>query len=395
MASRNHFSVKRPYTKPALPSKDDLLAFIGKHAREGRHARDRARLRSEERRPRRRSSGCCASLPTKAASNAAARSCISPGRLPHVVVADITERDRDGELIAVPIEWDEEEHGAPPKIRIRIPRRARPDEVGGVGDRALLRIEAAGEDGDAHPASGPHHQADRSRRSSASSAFSAPAGRRRPARVPVDKKQLGRELAIPPGAEPGGRRTAISSRSKSPRGSGFGLPTRARQGEARLAARPSGPSSLIAIHAHGIPHVFPAAVLARGGSRQAGERWRRPRGLARAAARHHRSGRRQGPRRRGARRAATPIRGTAAASCSRVAIADVAHYVRPGTALDREALDPRQFGLFPGPRRADAAGAHLQRPVLAAARRGPRRARGAHGDRRRRPQAHATLSTAC
>src|SRR5262245_66229709 len=63
-----------------------------------------------------------------------------PGALPHVVVADITTRDRDGELIAVPSEWDEEAHGAPPKIRILAVRRPRPGEVPGVGDRALLRI---------------------------------------------------------------------------------------------------------------------------------------------------------------------------------------------------------------------------------------------------------------
>ena len=49
----------------------------------------------------------------------------------------------------------------------------------------------------------------------------------------------------------------------------------------------------------------------------------------------------------------------------------------------------RQFGLFPRPRGADAAGAHLQRSVLAASARRPRRARRAHGDRRRRPQALA------
>ena len=53
-----------------------------------------------------------------------------------------------------------------------------------------------------------------------------------------------------------------------------------------------------------------------------------------------------------------------------VAIADVAWYVRPGSELDREARAARQFGLFPRPRRADAAGAHLQRPLLAARRRG-------------------------
>ena len=51
----------------------------------------------------------------------------------------------------------------------------------------------------------------------------------------------------------------------------------------------------------------------------------------------------------------------------------------------------RQLGLFPRPRRADAARAHLQRSVLAAPERGPRRARRAHGDRRRRAQAQPHL----
>ena len=78
-----------------------------------------------------------------------------------------------------------------------------------------------------------------------------------------------------------------------------------------------------------------------------------------------------------------------------VAIADVAHYVRPGSALDREARRARQLGLFPRPGRADAAGAHLERSVLAASGRGSRRARRAHGDRRRRTQALAHASTAC
>src|SRR5262249_6099271 len=71
-----------------------------------------------------------------------------PGTLPPVVVTDITARDADGELIALPTEWDEAEHGPAPKIRVRIPRRARPNEVAGVGDRALLRVEESGEKDD-------------------------------------------------------------------------------------------------------------------------------------------------------------------------------------------------------------------------------------------------------
>ena len=49
------------------------------------------------------------------------------GTLPLVVLADVTGRDSDGELLARPTEWDEEVHGAPPVIRIQTPRRPRPD----------------------------------------------------------------------------------------------------------------------------------------------------------------------------------------------------------------------------------------------------------------------------
>ena len=46
-----------------------------------------------------------------------------PAALPPTVMADITGRDSDGELIATPTEWDEVESGEPPKIRIHVPRR--------------------------------------------------------------------------------------------------------------------------------------------------------------------------------------------------------------------------------------------------------------------------------
>src|SRR6185312_5639794 len=65
--------------------------------------------------------------------------------LPPTVVADITGRDRDGELIATPTEWDEVENGEPPKIRIHLSRRARPSASAGVGDRALLHVESSDE----------------------------------------------------------------------------------------------------------------------------------------------------------------------------------------------------------------------------------------------------------
>ena len=62
------------------------------------------------------------------------------------MLADVTARDSDGDLIATPDEWDEEAHGAAPKIRIHTPRKARPGEAAGIGDRVLLHVEETEED---------------------------------------------------------------------------------------------------------------------------------------------------------------------------------------------------------------------------------------------------------
>ena len=74
-----------------------------------------------------------------------------------------------------------------------------------------------------------------------------------------------------------------------------------------------------------------------------------------------------------------------------VAIADVAHYVRAGRRAGPGGQAARQLGLFPGPGAADAAGGAVQRPVLAAAGRGPRLPRGAPVVRPARAQAPASL----
>ena len=142
--------MKSSNTKPTPPSKDDLLAFIGRQpgkvgTREiarafGLKNADRAALKRMLR-----------ELADEGKVERRHKKLHHPGTLPNVVVADITGRDTDGELIAVPTEWDEAEHGPAPKIRLHIPRRARPNEIAGVGDRALLRVEESRRKGRGDP----------------------------------------------------------------------------------------------------------------------------------------------------------------------------------------------------------------------------------------------------
>ena len=353
-----------------------------------RHARDRARLRPQERRPRRAQAHACASSPTRAASSSAARSCIIPAPCPRSCSPISAARDADGELIAVPTEWDEEAHGAPPKIRMRVPRRARPGEVAGVGDRALLRVEESGEDDDAIRHSGRVIKIiDRAKQRVLGIFRALPGGGGRLA--PIDKKQLGRELAIPPGA--GARRAG----RRSGRGRGGARPRRpraadrARHREARLAQE----------RARGQPDRHPRPrhpECLSGGGAAGGRGAPSPRGLRGredwrdgrfvtidpADAKDHDDAVHAAP---------DTDPNNPGGHVISVAIADVAHYVRPGSALDREALVRGNSVYFPDrvvpmlPERISNDLCSLR------AGRGPRRAGGAHGGRRRRPQALAQL----
>src|SRR6202050_463647 len=122
------------------------------------------------------------------------------GTLPPVVLADITGRDGDGELLARPTEWDEQAHGAPPVIHISTPRRPQPGEVAGVGDRALIRIEQTN---DEETSGRVIKLIDRAKQRTLVIFRGLPSGGGR--LVPIDKKQLGRELAIAPNATAGAR----------------------------------------------------------------------------------------------------------------------------------------------------------------------------------------------
>jgi ribonuclease R len=324
--------VKHSQTRPSLPSKDDILAFIGRQpgkvgTREiarafGLKNADRAALKRMLR-----------ELSDEGHIERRRKKLHHPGTLPHVVLTDVLSRDRDGELIAVPTEWDEEAHGPPPKIRIQMSRKARPGEVCGVGDRALLRIAGNGEAGDSIRYSGRIIKViDRAKARVLGVYRKLPDGSGRI--VPVDKKQVGRELGIPAGAESGAADGDLVAAEIASTRRGYGLPT-ARIVERLGSLATERAVSLIAIHAHGIPHIFPPAALKEAEAaqppRRAGrEDWRNIPLITidPADAKDHDDA---------VHAEADPDPKNPGGHIIRVAIADVAHYVRPGSGLDREA----------------------------------------------------------
>src|SRR5215468_5897904 len=131
-----------------LPSKEEVLAFIG--SRSGKVGRrEIARAFAVAPGDRAALTELLRELSDDGAVERRRKKLHRAGHLPSTVLADVNARDADGELIAEPTEWDEEAHGAPPKIRVLVPHRARPGEAAGVGDRVLLRVEESGEEDDA------------------------------------------------------------------------------------------------------------------------------------------------------------------------------------------------------------------------------------------------------
>jgi ribonuclease R len=264
-----------------------------------------------------------------------------PAALPPTVMADITGRDTDGELLATPTEWDEEENGAAPKIRIHVPRRPQPGTAAGVGDRALLRVEKTDES-EAAPYRGRVIKiVDHARTRLLGIFRNAPGGGGR--LVPVDKKQAGRELNIAPsdtgGAEDGDLVSVDLVRSR-----GYGLASgKVKERLGSLATEKA--VSLIAIHAHEIPQAFSPSALreadeAKPAALKGREDWRELPlvTIDPPDAKDHDDAVHAAP---------DPDPNNKGGYIVNVAIADVAFYVRPGSALDRDALTRGNSVYFP------------------------------------------------
>ena len=325
-----------------FPTRDQLLAFVKDHAGKA-GTREIARAFGLKNADRAQLKRVLRDLADEGAVETRRKKHHKPGSLPSVTLADIVERDRDGELVAMPTDWDEEAHGEAPRILIATLRRAaKPGEAAGIGDRVLLRVEKLTErDGRSTYTGRVIKVLDRAKKRMLGIFRALPGGGGR--LVPVDKKALGRELAIPPHATMDAQDGELVAADVAKEGR-FGLPT-GRIKERLGSLKSERAVSLIAIHAHGIPHVFPREVLAEAEAAKPAdlkgrEDWRALPlvTIDPADAKDHDDAVHAEPDTDPANRGGYIVT---------VAIADVAHYVRPGSALDREALERGNSVYFP------------------------------------------------
>ena len=259
------------------------------------------------------------------------RKLIDRSSLPPVTVLEILGTDKDGEPYAEPVEWDERQAGKPPRVVIegaeKPPRK---------GDRVLAKIQ-------------PSRDGRYKFRARVLKALSDPSNkvlgvyRVLPglgARiVPVDKKAR-HELQVNKGDENGAMNGELVE-AEIVRDRGRGLPS-ARVRERLGDLNDQRNISLIAIRHHGIPNEFPERVL-------------RESEALKPFSREGRTDLRQVPLLtidpRDARDHDDAVWAEVDAETGGanviVAIADVAAYVRPGTALDREARIRGNSVYFP------------------------------------------------
>jgi ribonuclease R len=262
------------------------------------------------------------------------KSFLPPGALPEVAVIEITGTDTDGELIGRPAHWTREE--APPTVLVVPGREADVGPALGPGERVLARI-TRGDEG---------YEASIIKRLGASVHRVLGVLREGPGQTlrvePIDRKT---RIAFMIG--PHDRKDAEAGELVivEPLPDGRAHIPRGRVVE-RLGSMSEPKSvSLIAIHAHGIPTEFPHAALAEAnGALHADANGRTDMRkiplitIDPEDARDHDDAVWAGP---------DPDPNNKDGYVVLVAIADVAHYVTPGSALDVEARKRGNSVYFP------------------------------------------------
>ena len=259
---------------------------------------------------------------------------IRPGALPHVAVLDIFGRDDEGGLLARPTE--QEGDGPPPVVAVRVSRGGR---APGIGDRILAKTFPTDD------ATGPAYTARvmkifERRAETTLGIFRVlkdgtfriePVERRQPELVVDEEFRNGATNGDLVEVEP----------ARAPR---YGLP-KAKVLAVLGSLTSEKAVSMIAIHAHDIPHIFPPDVLAETQALkpvaiEGREDWRDLPLITidPADAKDHDDAVFAAPD--------TDEKNPGGVIVT-VAIADVAAYVRPGSALDREAVKRGNSVYFP------------------------------------------------
>ena len=265
------------------------------------------------------------------------------GRLPSLIVADIAELDRNGELIAKPVEWT----GDDPAPRIRVHRsRGKRDRAPapGVGARVLMRVEFDPDAAPKAPAySGRVVKILDKMKARAFAVYRVAADGSGRA-LPVEKRAAGREYLVPAGM--GGEARDGDLVAIEPLREGrLGLPP-ARVVETIGSVKSERAVSLIALETHHIPHVFSPATLKEAEDARP-VRLTAPREDWRALplvtidppdAKDHDDA---------VHAALDSDPQNPGGFVVTVAIADVAAYVLPGMAMDRQALERGNSVYFP------------------------------------------------
>lgn len=264
------------------------------------------------------------------------------GHLAPVEELEVTGRDRDGELVAVPTDWDESAHGPAPAVTI-IAEKHRKTRMPapGVGDRVLVRIrEFPGDDGGLLHEGKVIRILDRRPRTVIGVFEPMPGGGG--VIHSVDKKDR-RDLVVAPGdtndAEDGDL-VAVEVKRGTRLGPSQAI-VRDRVGDMKSEKA----VSMIAILTHGIPHEFPEVVLAEAeAAKPAGMKGREDlRKLPLITidppdAKDHDDA---------VYASADDDAGNPGGFIVNIAIADVAFYVPPGSALDRSARERGNSAYFP------------------------------------------------
>ena len=335
-----------------MPSRDDILAYLQRESERGSKIgkREIARAFALKGTDRIGLKALLREMEAEGVLDRRRKAISGSGTLPATLVAMIAGTTRDGDLFATPADWDAKAQGPAPRILIHLPRRAKAGEAApGPSASVLVHIEKNRAERD-FPYLGriikilPQErlrtlgilriQEDGSARL-----------------IPIDKKAQGREFAIAEadlGEGRDGDLVAVTpvavgdARRRLARSQGL---SRAKVRE-RLGSLGSEKAvSLIALYAHGIPHVFSPAALAeaarvRPANLEGREDWRAlplitidpPDAKDHDDAVHARLD--DDPR-------------NSSGFVLSIAIADVAAYVHPGSPLDREARDRGNSVYFP------------------------------------------------